>query len=92
MQTIQRQDTIRVTQPNLVAIYFVRKGKKKLQNTNYIHTKNGYEIELRISEPEEQKIYAIGLLLKNNTIYVQCVREAPELIDGTLHYWDPLVT
>jgi len=35
MQTIQHQDTIRVTQPNLVAIYFVRKGKKnyKIQIT-----------------------------------------------------------
>ena len=57
-----------------------------------IHAKNGHKIELRISEPEEQKIYASGLLLKHNAIYVQYVYDAPELIGKTLHYWDLPVT
>jgi len=57
-----------------------------------LHAKNGHAVELRMFELQEQKAYATGLLLKNNAIYVQYVRDAPELINKILHYWDPSIT
>ena len=57
-----------------------------------LHAENGHAVELRMCELKEQKIYAIGSLLKNNGIYVQYVQDVPELINKILHYWDPSVT
>jgi len=43
-------------------------------------------------EPKEQKVYAVGLALRNSAIYVQYVRDTPELINKTLHQWDLMTT
>jgi len=49
-------------------------------------------MQIRIFEPEEHKIYTSSLLLKHNATYAHNVRDAPELIGKTLHYWDLPVT
>ena len=56
------------------------------------HAENEKQIELRMSEPKEQKVYAVGLTLRNSAIYVQYVRDASELLNKTLHFWDFSIT
>jgi len=50
-----------------------------------LNTTEGYEIELRIPVPEEQTVYESRLQLKDNTIYVRQVQDAPGLIGKMLH-------
>jgi len=51
------------------------------------HGENGKQIELRLAEPQEPTVYALGLLLQKNAIYVQYVRNTPELLNKMLHHW-----
>jgi len=56
------------------------------------HAEDGHKIELRMFDVEEQKVYAIGLTLMNNGIYVQGIREASELINQIMHDWNVTTT
>jgi len=70
----------------------VEKAMAMVLNWLAWHGENGQQIELRMPEPKEQKVYAVGLALRNSAIYVQYVRDAPELINKTLHQWDLMTT
>jgi len=51
------------------------------------HGKSKEQIELRIAEPEKQTVYAVGIRLRKNVIYVRYVHNTPELVNKRLHHW-----
>jgi len=52
-----------------------------------LNAKDGYEVELRIEVPEEQAVYRSRIHMHSETIFVQQVRKAPELVGKVLHQW-----
>jgi len=64
------------------------KAIRTILNWLTLKAKDGYEIELRIPVPEQQTIYESKLHLKDGTIFVQRIQDAPRLIGKALHQWD----
>jgi len=56
-----------------------------------LNAKNGYDVELRITVPEERMVYRSRIRMRGGTMFVQHTREAPELTGKALHHWDKQV-
>jgi len=52
----------------------------------------GHQIELRLFEPSEQKIYISNLEMENGGIYVRGMSEKPVLTNEILYIWEPSIT
>jgi len=79
-------DDAEFTQP--LAEMHPGKAIRIILNWLTLNVKDGYEIELRIPLHEEQTVYESKLHLKDGTIFVRRIQDAPRLIGKALHQWD----
>jgi len=82
-------DDAEITQP--FAEMEPEKATRLILNWLTINAEDGYEVEIRIRVPEEQKVCKNKICMRHGAMYVRQTREAPQLIGKALHHWNDQV-